>query len=146
MDSDHREIVELLESVGQGCENCVTLEGECSHCSEVNLRACQTKLSRNSRMLQKLLLEHFQREDELMKLLPRTETIKKHCVRHRGEHVRFSTRYNHVVERLDSCRPGSSSRQFEALVSDWIRVHLLEYDKELSSLLDAAGLGVPGCA
>ena len=87
-----------------------------------------------------LLLDHFQRENELMNSLPRTEITTSHCVRHRREHVRFSTHYNHAVARLDASRPGINSGQIEALVSEWIRNHMHAYDVELHSLLKAAGL------
>lgn len=85
--------------------------------------------------MQALLLEHFQREHELMNSLPRSPAVRTHCERHRREHVSFSTRYNLAAAKLNDCQPAIGARALESLVLDWIRGHALEFDAELSAWL-----------
>lgn len=144
MDSDHSVLIELLESFEYGCKDRVALDGGCAHCSDATTEACRARLMNIIGKVQKLLLDHFEHENELMDSLPRTAVTKSHCVRHRREHVSFSTRYNHAVASLDARQPGIDSRQIEALVSEWIRSHMHAYDVELHSLLTAAGMASQG--
>jgi hemerythrin len=85
--------------------------------------------------MQTLLLDHFQREQELMNSLPRNPAVKIHCERHRREHVSFSTRYNLAAAQLSTCQPAIAAREIEVLVFDWIRSHALEFDAKLAELL-----------
>jgi hemerythrin len=73
-----------------------------------------------------------------MNSMPGTETAKTHCVRHRREHVNFSTQYNFAVADLAACQPAIGAARLEALVIDWIRRHALEYDDELAAIVGDA--------
>jgi hemerythrin len=81
------------------------------------------------------MLEHFHREEELMKSLPRNGPARPHCVAHRKEHVSFSTRYNLAVARIDARTPVTGIRDLDTLLTDWVRSHILEFDQRLAELL-----------
>lgn len=144
VDADHSMLIELLENFEAGCNDRVSLDNGCAQCSDATAQSCRKGLVNIAGKVQALLLDHFQRESELMNLLPRTVATTSHCVRHRREHVCFSTRYNHAVARLDVCQPGISARKIEEFLAEWIRGHMHAYDVELHSLLTAAGVAAPG--
>lgn len=135
MDSDHRELVEVLEGLELVCKDPVTPDCRCDRCPEGKAAACHGLLRELGSKMQILLLDHFQRENELMGRLPGTTAAKLHCIRHRRVHVNFSTQYNLAVARLDAWQPAIGAKELEKLVFEWIRSHTLEYDAELAALL-----------
>lgn len=135
IDSDHRELIEVLEGLGLACKDPVTPDCRCARCPEGKAAACHKLLRELGSRMQLLLLDHFQREDKLMNSLPRTMVAKLHCIRHRREHVNFSTQYNLAAARLDASQPAAGAKELEQLVFEWIRGHALEYDAELAALL-----------
>ncbi len=137
MNSDHQTLVELLEELEHVCKNVAADVGRCKQCPGERMLACHAMLRSLCVRMQSLLLDHFEREHELMNLLPSTPATRSHCARHRSEHVSFSTRYNTATKRLHGCEPAIGAREMEALVIDWVRGHALEYDQELSALLKA---------
>lgn len=137
MNSDHQTLVELLEELEHVCKYSVSDACQCKQCPGERMLACHAMLRTLCGRMQLLLLEHFEREHELMNMLPLTPRTRSHCARHRREHVNFSTRYNTAAKRLQGCEPAIGAREMEALVIDWVRGHALEYDMELSSLLKA---------
>ena len=135
IDPDHRALAELLEALESVCMDSATPDSRCDRCPERTAHACHGALKEICTKMQTLLLDHFQREQELMNSLPRSPAVRIHCERHRREHVGFSTRYNHAAARLGSCQPAIGARELEALVFDWIRSHTLEFDAKLAELL-----------
>ncbi len=143
IDPDHRALAELLDALERVCTNPVTPDGRCDHCPETKARSCHALLREISVRLQTLLLDHFQREHELMNSLPRNAATRAHCERHRREHVNFSTRYNVAAARLNGCHPAIGALEVETLVLDWIRSHALEFDAELAALLHRSATASP---
>lgn len=135
MASDHRELVQVLEGLELVCRDPVTPDCRCDHCPEGKAAACHSLLRQLGGKMQVLLLDHFQRENELMDSLPGNTAAKLHCIRHRRVHVNFSTQYNLAVARLDASQPAVGAKELEKLVFEWIRSHTLEYDAELAALL-----------
>jgi len=89
IDPDHRALAELLDALERVCTNPATPDGRCDHCPETKAHSCHALLREISVGLQTLLLDHFQREHELMNSLPRNAATRAHCERHRREHVNF---------------------------------------------------------
>ncbi len=143
IDPDHRALAELLDELERVCTNPATPDGRCDHCPERKAHACHGSLKEICAKMQALLLEHFQREQELMNSLPRNAATRAHCERHRREHVNFSTRYNVAAARLNACHPATSALEVETLVLDWIRSHALEFDAELAALLHRSATASP---
>ena len=135
IDPDHRALAELLEALERVCMNPATPDCRCDCCPERKVYACQGSLREICTKMQTLLLDHFQREQELMNSLPRNPAVKIHCERHRREHVSFSTRYNLAAAQLSTSQPAIAARELEVLVFDWIRSHALEFDAKLAELL-----------
>lgn len=135
IDPDHRALAELLEALERICIDPATPDCGCDLCPERNAHACHGSLKEICTKMQTLLLDHFQREQELMNSLPRSPAVRIHCERHRREHVAFSTRYNLAAAQLGNCEPAIAARELEVLVFDWIRCHALEFDAKLAALL-----------
>lgn len=135
MNSDHQTLVELLDELERICKMAAVDVGQCGQCPGEQMLACHAMLRALCGRMQALLLDHFEREHELMNMLPPTQEARSHCARHRREHVNFSTQYNTAAKRLQGCEPVIGAREMEALVIDWVRGHALEYDLELSALL-----------
>jgi hemerythrin len=136
IDADHSALAMILEALEQVCDESAGADCRCDVCPEKKTRSCHGLLKDLCGRMQALLLEHFQREHELMNSLPRSQTTKAHCERHRRAHVGFSTRYNLAAAKLNDCQPAIGARELESLVLDWIRGHALEFDAELSALLN----------
>ncbi|MDK9715286.1 MAG: hypothetical protein OEL86_14500 [Sulfuritalea sp.] len=136
IDADHSALAMILEALEQVCDESAGADCRCDVCPEKKTRSCHGLLKDLCGRMQALLLEHFQREHELMNSLPRSQTTKAHCERHRRAHVSFSTRYNLAAAKLNDCQPAIGARELESLVLDWIRGHALEFDAELSALLN----------
>ena len=132
---DHGALVALLEGWELACANPTAPDRRCEICPEAKVAFCHGVLRERAVRVQTFLLDHFQRENDLMNSLPATAAAKTHCVRHRREHVNFSTLYNLVVADLAAFQPAIGAARLEALVIDWIRRHALEYDKELAAIL-----------
>lgn len=143
IDPDHRALAQLLDALQRVCTNPAAPGGRCDHCPEAKAHCCHALLREISAGLQTLLLDHIQREHELMSSLPRNTETRIHCERHRREHVIFSTRYNVAAARLNDCHPATSALEVETLVLDWIRSHALKYDAELAALLDRSATASP---
>lgn len=135
IDPDRDELVHLLDSLDAMCKDPTAANGGCDHCPQNRGQSCQRLLISMGAKMQAVLLNHFQREEQLMQSLPRTTAIRIHCARHRTEHVNFSTQYNLAVRRLASGAPAVAARQIENLVLEWVRSHALEYDVKLSLFL-----------
>jgi hemerythrin-like metal-binding protein len=136
IDPDHHALALLLEALERVCTDPATSDCRCDQCPGPKAHSCHGLLKEIGSRMQTLLLDHFQREQELMNSLPRNAATKTHCERHRREHVNFSTRYNHAAAKLNDCQPASGAKELEALAFDWIRSHSLEFDAELSALLN----------
>lgn len=134
IDADHAALAQLLDALETICTKPPADNGGCGQCPQTEMASCRRLLTSLGAKMQTLLLNHFQREDELMQSLPRTMAVRNHCARHRGEHVSFSTQYNLAVTRLADSAPAVAVRKIEGLVMQWVRNHTLEYDVELSSL------------
>jgi hemerythrin len=135
IDADHGALARILEALEQVCDESVGADCRCNACPEKKSRCCHGLLKDLCSRMQALLLEHFQREHDLMNSLPHSQTTKAHCERHRRAHVNFSTRYNLAAAKLNDCQPAIGARELESLVLDWIRGHALEFDAELAALL-----------
>lgn len=136
IDSDHRTLARLLEELELVCKYPAAPDCQCDSCPDRKADSCHRLLGELGSKMQALLLDHFEREHELMNSLPPTPAVKKHCTRHRREHVSFSTQYNLAVARLNPGQPAIGARSIETLVFEWIRSHALEYDSELAALLN----------
>lgn len=134
---DHRALGQILEALRRVCQNPGAADCRCTH-SPGAPSSCHRLLIELCGRIQTLLLDHFEREHELMNSLPRSGASKAHCERHRREHVHFSTRYNQAAARLGDRPPATGAQELEVLVVDWIRTHALELDEELSALLACA--------
>ena len=138
LDPDHIALAQLLDELESLCTGTRDPEGRCDGCPEKTIHACKGRLEDVCSRMQTLLLDHFQREQELMAALPASIAARTHCERHRQEHVNFSTRYNLAAVRLDASQPATGARELEALVFDWIRSHALTFDAELLAILGRA--------
>lgn len=144
LDPDHVALARLLDELEGMCSGRLAPQGVCGDCSGIEIEACRSRLQGICNRMQTLLLDHFEREQELMAALPRDLATRAHCERHRQEHVNFSTRYNLAATRLNASLPATGARELEALVFDWIRSHALEYDAELVTIMNDAHDG-PRC-
>ena len=137
IDEDHHALARLIARVGIVCGNPPTMECDCDKCPEGKPELCFDSLIEIGHEIMVRMLEHFQREDDLMKALPRNRSTREHCAAHRREHVHFSTRYNQSVAPINVRHPVTGLRTLDTFISDWIRSHILEYDAKLAALLEA---------
>ena len=136
-DRDHEGLAMLLEKVSLICGH-PEEERECKDCPQERLQHCGSEMHAHTERLMLLLLDHFHREEALMDALPKSRDARVHCARHRAQHVAFSTRYNSIVANLDTGSIFAGIRRLEPLVVEWIREHVLKFDAELTSMLEAA--------
>ncbi|MCK9387918.1 MAG: hypothetical protein M0Q22_05915 [Sulfuritalea sp.] len=140
IDEDYHALAQLIARVGIVCGKPLTHECDCDKCPEGKPELCFDSLIEIGREIMVRMLEHFHREDDLMKALPRNRSTREHCAAHRREHVYFSTRYNQSVAPINVHHPVTGLRTVDTFISDWIRSHILEYDVKLASLLKTESL------
>jgi len=133
IDRDHRALTKLIEGVGRICTE--TAQPDCDRCPAQRYAACIAAVADVGGRVMVFLLDHFAYEERLMRLLPQTPRVHRHCLDHRGEHVEFSTRYNGFVSRLGSDSLLAGAQGLEELVIAWTREHALKYDEELTGLI-----------
>ena len=135
MDQDHHALAQLIEKVGGVCGDALKSGCKCDQCPEGKPQRCFDALIEIAHEIMVRMLEHFEREDELMQSLPRTRATREHCMAHRREHVDFSTRYNLALAHINARHPVIGLRILGTFILDWIRSHILEYDIKLAVLL-----------
>lgn len=135
IDTDHHSLGQLIERMAQICAQAQDVACQCAACAVSARQACEGNLREVAGEKLGLLLEHFEREDQLMRQLPRTHATLKHCEGHRGAHAEFAIRYNRLVTAPDG-RDGLSARirAWKAFAHDWARAHTRHYDSELLRL------------
>ena len=137
MDQDHHALVQLIDKVGMVCGNSSDPKCDCNKCPEGKPKLCCASLIEIGQELMVRMLDHFHREDDLMRSLPHNRSTREHCLVHRREHVNFSTRYNRAVSQVDARHPVIGLGTLNIFIIDWIRSHILEYDMQLAALLKA---------
>ncbi|MCX8087474.1 MAG: hemerythrin domain-containing protein [Rhodocyclaceae bacterium] len=134
---DHRDLVEEVDRLARICQRPAS-SCRCTECPTVVHEACEASLSETTAKMLQLMLEHFEREDELMLRLPRTRAAIQHCEAHRHAHVEFSARYNKLVSTWHHADVASCIRACRDFMRDWIHQHALRFDAELMSLASQA--------
>ena len=137
-DEDWRVLSALMQNIRDLCLLEGALERDCSRCMDETLSHCMTLLMDQCARMLLLMLEHFEREQDIMAALPRSRQVLDHCARHREAHVEFTTRYNKTVATLDVRHVAQASAVLEAFVHDWMQRHAQEYDRQLALLRQAA--------
>jgi len=135
MDQDHHALAQLIEKVGSVCGDSLKPGCKCDQCPEGKPERCFDALIEIANEIMVRMLEHFDREDDLMKSLPHNRSTREHCMVHRREHVDFSTRYNLALAHINARYPVVGLRILGTFILDWIRSHILEYDMKLAALL-----------
>lgn len=133
MEGDHGALADMLERIATLC-----VGGEagqrCDLCRGDQVTACQCSLDDHAAKMLALLLEHFRREEELMRRLPCTPQLRRHGEIHRSAHVGFSGAYNRLIASPRRSDVLTGIRTLESFVQDWVRNHALEFDAELIRL------------
>lgn len=141
IDKDHHALAHLIDKTGNACEFRSGPNCDSAPCSDEKRQCCFDVLVKLGTELQLRLVEHFQRENEMMTCLQQREVAtKSHCEGHKKAHVGFSTRYNALLARADSRQPSVGLRELHDFTFDWGRDHVIKYDRELACLLNAHGL------
>ena len=135
MDADHRVLADLIEKIGSVCGNTLAADTSCERCRHDKTALCYDALLDLGQELMLQMLAHFNREDDMMKTLPKNRATTVHCAAHRREHNEFTTRYNQALLQIDALNPVVGLRTLESFVADWVRDHILDYDLKLSEFL-----------
>jgi hemerythrin len=125
MDDDHHALAELIEKVGNICEFSAMPVRDCDQCAQGKSRICFDSLTQIAHEVMVRMIEHFHREDDLMKSLPANPVTMAHCAGHRREHVAFSTRYNRIAAQVSDDQPFVGLCTLNAFILDWARSTLL---------------------
>lgn len=133
IDADHHVLVRQIEKMARLCTRAPE-DSCCTRCPAATFDACETALFDVTGKMLVLMLEHFEREDELMRQLPRIPAVLRHCEAHRDAHVEFSARYNNLVMGWRPDDLAGSIRGWVSFVSDWLHGHARRFDAELTRL------------
>lgn len=136
LDRDHALLAKMLERIAtNGCTVAQT-DRNCALCPAAAAEACRAALTDMAMEFMVFLIDHQRHEDEMMARLPRTDANQAHCILHRDIHVEFTSRYNKLIWRFGHLPLSDSIHMLEALISDWIRHHALDFDSRLIRLLE----------
>lgn len=135
IDADHRALARLIERIACICD--AREARDCKGCGTARESSCEAAMFEASGEMLGMMLEHFEREDALMRALPNSPRMQRHCEAHRDEHAQFSSRYNRLA-RDDHPSLAKWIAAWERLVHDWTREHALRYDAELMKLVREA--------
>lgn len=136
IDRDHVQLAKMLERIATNACPAEQTDGNCGLCPSAKAEACRAELTDMAMEFMVFLINHQRHEDTMMARLPQTQANQAHCIVHRDVHVEFTSRYNKLIWRFGHQPLFDSIHMLEALISDWIRDHALDFDNHLIRLLE----------
>lgn len=139
LDFEHQQllaIIALVRSLCEGFESRV----DCTSCSLSNRLQCESSLVGILGDLLAFVLEHFQREERIMRDSFLINIDRAMCEAHMEDHADISLKIQQIVAALDPNRNVVMIRELDALLVRWIDHHIVMHDRLLAEHVKKTGL------
>jgi len=119
IDDDHKELLNIINTLSDAIKNGNT----------------QEVIDKIFKDLQKYILEHFHREEALLKKC-NYEDIKEHMAQHRE----FGKKIPELMAKLADAKNSASAQEVSYFLTDWLFNHIIEEDIPTISIYEQHGL------
>lgn len=138
IDTQHEQLAEMTDKLGQICVRQEQTKEECSQCPAEFHVSCTNRLADLIGELIGFMVTHFAYEERLMRQLPATEACKQHVSRHKLAHAEISQRLSELTGKLDEENPRECSLRLQKIITSWMGSHTEQLDADLASELAKA--------
>lgn len=137
IDQEHRL---LLSTLGRLREACLRFDEprDCGGCDALTAAQCHNTLVELLGDLLMFLIEHFQKEEAIMKESGLTTREREVCERHKEDHAAISQTILDIVTALDPAQTAHLVRSLHTVLERWQHNHIRLHDQILVRLLPPA--------
>ncbi|HZV55362.1 MAG TPA: hemerythrin domain-containing protein [Rhodocyclaceae bacterium] len=132
LDEEHRPLKQALERLDSGC---ATPLRSCTDCPLHHRHQCQSDLDEILTMLFGLVIDHFRKEELLMRKLPDNSSTDAHRENHQVAHADIAERLRRLVQAAHPDTIRTSTKALHDLVSEWLGRHIVDCDLPFHTLL-----------
>ena len=137
IDSQHRELEQLIQQLAAVCEVKNRSGSDCSECFPESRAACLGRLDKLLGDLIGFIVTHFSYEEKLMRQLPATPLCREHIERHKWAHAEVSNQLTALAINLNHDDPKLCALRLQSVVSAWMGAHMCNFDVRLADKLES---------
>lgn len=138
IDQQHHHLEGLILRFNQLCNTPASESCAPGNCTSEARDACLAGLESLIGDLLCFLIDHFQYEENLMRLLPDTPVCRQHIDAHTFAHAELSARLSELTLKLDQENPRECAKRLQTILTSWMGGHAEVFDIALANSLEEA--------